>query len=458
MPTSLDWVIVSILIGIRCILCVLIIYYAFRFHKFRSHQALQKRYPPLVYLTSTCIVMFLGFERNFVDIAFIYNTFGIDLHSINLHQDGHIFKLLQAIFYSFTVHGAAILLIYRAWIVYFNIHFGKQIQKQKWSVHINSFSQSSSWFIKHKKDFGSHRFITYSLVAYYVIETVLLWILFLFAMTLFNAIDSIFFLVEIITLIVIWIKTPAFYDIFGLKNELRYALYLVASGFVTYLVYIIVALATESGHSIWSFAVIELAIALCIGLAAIMFTSYIFYSKYKYLLLKQNDLDRLCINENVDQLTLAETLKDTQLIEAFFKHLSDEFSVELLLAFVEMIQFKRLMENEAEIGNINENSKVFRYSVCEEVPRSYIVFEAHKNVQNADKYGLIAKVLFDKYVNYSAEFEINISYSERERIVAFIKNGVYDKYELYTLYDNCIDKLYWLMLHSHNRFRGKTTC
>merc|ERR1712129_412175 len=101
------------------------------------------------------------------------------------------------------------------------------------------------------------------------------------------------------------------------------------------------------------------------------------------------------------------------LIDRFMIHLSHEYSVELLLSFIEFKQFKQLMQSDDEFMNgmsigMGNTTKAGRLELCDALPQSHIVFEAHSDEPISPcRYLLIARDLFRKYVDYSSEFEIN---------------------------------------------------
>eukprot|EP01083_Nonionella_stella_P213742 770614_1 len=105
-----------------------------------------------------------------------------------------------------------------------------------------------------------------------------------------------------------------------------------------------------------------------------------------------------------------------QAIHLFMAHLSSEYSMECLLAFIEISQYQDYLYGE-NIDNLDENN-VQRVEFADNIPISEII-EAKENVNK--EYNNIflahAKIkahkLYNKYVKYGAEFEINISSVER---------------------------------------------
>merc|ERR1712048_513186 len=106
------------------------------------------------------------------------------------------------------------------------------------------------------------------------------------------------------------------------------------------------------------------------------------------------------------------------------------------------------MESDADFMNeIDETETLKDIKLSDKLPKSFIVFEAHKDERdNMKKYLLIAHDLFNKYIDYSSQFEINISYQQRRTIINFVNEFAanrnqrmldsVDPCEMYTLFDD----------------------
>eukprot|EP01083_Nonionella_stella_P188050 692333_1 len=441
MPSILGWTLFTITSMTRLILCGFITYYGHKFYIFRHCQALQKRYPPFIYFGSILVLIYLVIVRSCFELSFIYFFTGSQTASdINIRK---VLVLIGVIFYAISLHGMILLMIVRTWIVYFKMKFGAQMQQQKWSVYIDpsETSNTSLWFMEHQKTFGSYRYIAIVLFIYYLIEAALLLSLGLFAMHLYNVIDSGLLLIKVILLVVMWCKIPAFYDTFGLKNELRYVLFSGGIGLMLYILWIVLDMIL--GRNVWIYFVFNLTQSICVGSTVIIFNSYIFVSKYKGSIQFTDDAD---VNGKTLTIGLSDTLKHDHLIGAFANHLLDEWSVELILSFIEFNQFKQLMENDEKETTI----------LSEKVPQSYIVFEKHKNASDTERYKLIANDLFEKYVSRTAELQINISYDQQNYVFAKLNGINVNENELYTLFDGCSHTVHALMKHAHRRFIKRT--
>ena len=463
MSTALHWVCFSSLTLIRLLICAVIIYYANQFYKLRYERAIEKRHPYFTLSFTICCLIFLGIDRTFLDLAYIYDSYDTQINAMQLEQQniGHIFKLVWSIFYAFGVHGSVIFVAARAWIIYFDIKWALQSQKQEWSIHLDptQTAESAFWFIRHRQDYGSHKFIKTVVLSYYLFQA-LCWLLMLFfgaLSMLINAIDSILFLIELSCIVIIWIRIPSFYDAFGVKEELRYVLICGGSALFVYILWVISRLIV--GDNALLFFISELSATIFVGAMAIIFNAFILRSK-KYSIW-QSDLQLAeFITEKespagITAVTLLDTLNDEKLIGEFFTHLLKTFSVELLLSYIEFCHFKQLMERDDDFmkGLLQTQQTC---GLSQTIPSSYIVSDKYKGVSsNVERYLLIAEDLYRKYIEHSTEFQINIRYDTREQIASFFNECAIDgvenveyKHKLYTLFDKCSSTVYSLMSSS----------
>ena len=311
--------------------------------------------------------------------------------------------------------------------------------------------------------------------------------------------DSTMWIIEFIILIIIWNKIPIFNDIFGIKKEIQLILRM---GAITLLIYIgwtvkIIIL----GYDLWIFMIVQFIFGVMVGIMALILNKYVFYKYEELLMIRTREeragtesemrstpiteesgasfpntgLPNISSNDSnkKQRLTLQQVLGNDDLIQCLFNQLTEEFSIELLLAFIEFKQFHDLMNNDDElIRNIesiiiaksdDNNIPILSIiSLSDKLPKSRIVHINHKDVSdNLERYLFIAQELVYKYISRSAEFEINISYGCKQEIewfinehhdlsaVALLSNN--EQYQLFKLFDKASESIYRLMQSSHER-------
>ena len=496
-----------------------------RFYKYRHHHVIQKRYPLLVYLINVTVTLYVGFRQTFTTLAYIHDVSDDQLSGFGSADPnvwlGTMLQLLSLIFYAFSLHGAIIVIVSRTWLIYYNIKWSQQRLKYQHNLYSESDKSQSptqnsqnceknktskSWFIAHKKKLGTHRTIYKYNIVYYIVEAVVLLALFVYNQTIALFLDGTLYLIELGFLIIIWTKIPKFVDILGIKREIQLVIRLLLFGVLWYGSWIMID--TFGSFNLWLFMLYRLTVGILVANVAIIFNSYIFRSKYNSLFTNVDTQNALSnhININITETdkhvkggsaltvrtpvhdestnsaasrySLPQTLADESLVAAFFKHLSDEFSTELLLSFVEFTQFRQILQMDLNfmrdiadvIAEHNENmdsdihtqndEELQSISLNRLLTKSEINLENDSESDSTKKYLLIVKDIWSKYICIGSEFEINISTECRLRIHGFVKENCnndheLDKnglYQMYNLFEECRKHVYGLMLLSHERF------
>eukprot|EP01084_Bolivina_argentea_P309128 534667_1 len=473
MPTVAGWTLMILFNLIHLCLFVAVLYMLVKFYRFRRRQVLQKRYPFSVYLMTIYIALYL-IQSITYKITFINGVQDLDIDELisNSSQPYHILSLITSILYASSLHGMVIVLIARTWIIYFNTNWALQTETAEWSVHINpEHSVSNSWFIRHRKQFGSKKLIFIIVITYYIFEAIFLLIGIIFFTNIVLFVDICLWIIEFTTLTVIWNKIPPFYDAFLIKKELQYILRIGGVALIFYIGYTIKIYAF--GYDLWTFMIAQFLFGSSVAFMGLTLTGFVFTSQCRQLLFEEQ-----VINDR-NKYELKDVLENSKLIKQFFKHLSDEFSVELLLSYIEFQQFNVLMKNDEQFMEdiqdlMPKAATMHRTSLIQtkisvsrniklsnELPKSSIVNAVYENIETTvEKYALIAKHLCGKYVGYSAEFEINISYGCKQQIESFISKcdrvlintlTKDDKYKLFTLFWDAEHALLRLMQSAHQR-------
>lgn len=477
------------------------------------------------------IIIYVGFHKPFVCLAYIHDVTNFELSGfLSIEHDewiGTLFRLLALIFYCFSLHGALIVIISRAWLIYYSIRWSQQRLKYQHNLYSDdNLSQSNEntnyskfWFIAHRKILGAHRAIYKYNILYYLIEAIGLLSIFIYNQRLGALIDAILYFIEMMVLVIIWNKIPKFVDILAIKKEIRAAGRISFCSLLLYVLWMVIV--SVYGYHLYAFMIFQTFTGIMSAMTAITMNSYIFQSKYSKLLTNVEAIQSLhkhidngnlmstsdrnkdlgeennnvnvksdielqlstvvCISDkHVKTMTLSDTLKNENMVSEFFKHLSDEFSTELLLSFVEFTEYKEVLKADNEfMENIKEQIQIHINDNIEELAnisldediiltKSEIISKYTSNQSTDDveidmvgKYLCMVKDLWYKYIRDGAEFEININSDSRSTINRFVKeygddgSMKLDKqalYQMYNLFEECRKHIYGLMLLSHDRF------
>jgi len=153
-----------------------------------------------------------------------------------------------------------------------------------------------------------------------------------------------------------------------------------------------------------------------------------------------------------------ETLQNENKFEAFVQFVYREFNQEILLCFIELVQFKAAL-----IGFKKKNSDTIKGEDIEyqfidllygDMPKSSIV-EKKSGHDGIERFRNIAHLLFAKYINYYAEFEVNISSDLRNQYVAHDNNKwVMEVHDFVLVFEPLINEMLYFMRQSFMRYEN----
>ena len=159
-------------------------------------------------------------------------------------------------------------------------------------------------------------------------------------------------------------------------------------------------------------------------------------------------------------LNMKDVLVDMDVFDLFARHCGNEYCLECVLSVIEFVQFKqKIYENldEEQKEKCNTENMEKMDILPQSCPQSDIVFG-----RNGDNFKLISRDLFVKYIEIGSEWEINISYSARNKYIHLMDdediwlnemNEYNDLMILYELFDECIMEMISLMKSAFSRFK-----
>ena len=180
-----------------------------------------------------------------------------------------------------------------------------------------------------------------------------------------------------------------------------------------------------------------------------------------------SDVHRIqSIQNKMGEIRLCDVLSHAHAFDTFMVHLSKEFSMECLLSYLEMAQYRNavfsvMMDMKLMTGDCD--IKRLPFNLPATVPQSSIVYSRPFNCGDT-RYDFRqhikrkAVLLFNKYIRVGAEYEINIASRLRKEITVlignchkFMENDVTEK-ELLVIFDECCREMVVLMQDSFRRF------
>ena len=104
----------------------------------------------------------------------------------------------------------------RYWLMYYQINYFHSSQNLQWKNYLNENFINTNWYLKNKKTFGSFKYVSKKILIYYLINTIIIFILFItFGFHHFiTLIDGTLYAVPILFILFLYWKCPVFHDKF----------------------------------------------------------------------------------------------------------------------------------------------------------------------------------------------------------------------------------------------------
>ena len=473
------WIVVLSIIFIAWIL--LIIGY-FQFRKVLSLTIVKRRYPKIVLIESILSII--------VTITYLPI-------SLTFYCELDIFKSYQNILSRLTFglyplcHFIVFCEVCRLWLVCYDINYLHSSQNNVWKCQINKNYADKDWWLSHRSTYGNYDYVTKRMIIWGLTTGILspLMLQIWGYGILTQSIDACTFGLPLLLLLYAYYKCPTLnQDLFLFSAEFRFTAMIFTSGLILYFMANIVLF-----FDIFiQYMIVNITGIFGFGGPSILSTLWI----PRKILKKDNGIwtDRLQDKEDPHRLQskspsdinlsaeLVEIFGDKEKLELFALHLNNEFSLECLLAFIEMVQFKKHF-NEVYFKNIAdcvqfEDKEIGLSILGGSELKSSIVYNGDDDVtiiyncqdndtktedKNKDvmrRFKGIAYDLYSKYIEVGSELEINISgyyrdkYNDLYNRDEWINNPeIISAEELLKLFDDVCMEMYKLMDYSFYRLK-----
>eukprot|EP01084_Bolivina_argentea_P195350 335144_1 len=459
------------------------IYYGYKYYQHRHFVCIAKR---RYKLTIICIL---------ACISFFINKMFYCLNAI--YYNSIILRIIFLSTYAFTTHTILWFCALKYWLLLYDIKFSILNAGNQWKICIDpSFNINTNWFIFSKKTYGNESYckkrILFILFVTISSETILSFIK---EWEKYVGFFDIFcLLIPLILIGIFWNKTDKYLDYFRIREESR--MLVIGAGILIGIYSILMIIETFLGKQIDIFViVITCEYIFGIGVFIIcLFWTFWTLNKNQHLLQKDNPsklyLNYRALNKQVTKLgqfgafqiqkslsidsddgmeimqsdiethvtinnksianfnkwdgpigELVKVIENEHAFEVFIAHLLTEFALESILAICEFTQYQMLIISLSQISY----KHIIKLSSI--VPKSGIIKDCDDNIK------LIATKLIEKYIPNGCEFELNISYRLKYKLLSDIKNIQFiDEISLIHIFDDCIQSLLFLLYDSWLRF------
>eukprot|EP01084_Bolivina_argentea_P159938 278566_1 len=464
-PVSVKWNMFFAHIFITwCIFTPYCIWCTYKYYKYRNHIIISKRYPIVTLCFCAISVISLCIEQS------LYRILWTTSNDYNKFSDVSPILLTTSIIISGLVHIIVPWLIcLRFWLIYYNIEWTKSTINKKWKIHLNYLDIDKDWFLSNKSTFGNAKYLIkrVSIVALCLSILTIIIKLISSPFIINKLIQLITNIVPLLFMLIIGCKMKKFNDYFYIIKEFKLITILI---YITIIVYILCSVILPQIFS-WNAYITSLIFSIFFAIQSTLFvisqTIYVLKitkidkksdgiferlnsnkteialsdivsasntptaeqsvnTKKQYE--TQTQTDSNTINET-KTIKINDTLSNSDTFELFMSHLSKEWSMELLLAFIEITQLQQQIKWEYNefINDMKFTSLQESILANECIPSSYIV--CHQKMDEfIKKYGIVINSNYDKndkiiqlkikmyalhikYIN-DGDFQINISYQQ----------------------------------------------
>eukprot|EP01083_Nonionella_stella_P313080 1122157_1 len=473
------------------------------FYKHRNNQMIKKRHS---IMTKNILICQMMIGTIFLpSYLLLYSDVIIDFESNRRYVFYPIYVCLAVSLWMF---------VWKQWLYYFDTHLAKMSLNNEWKQFLNPSAIANNWFIINKNRFKE--------------RSTLHWRFFISILTLFLAttlpefvmdadvyvkefvfllFGSFWTLLAMIALAVIRYNTPELEDLFLIRRELLYIVLVLCTYSAVPIMHAINTFVFP-GHRLqvvifvlqqWYLSTVLL---LCFYILSVW---PILKNKHwinQPLLKHQPDHVMLANTSNIDSvhssnskqcasrladMTLRQVLKNEAMFDSFMQHLIKEFSMEIMLALIELSQFQESMH--AFALTIDENIMISNQEwkfACDlltdlsYIPQSSIVFDAlneeevntYKHVEDVTKqkqmeFLIRSHKIYDKYFDSGSDFEINISFGQRNLVTEQLflldawkvhddadnEDALTQLNQLFQLFNPAIGSMFTLLQYSFSRFK-----
>eukprot|EP01084_Bolivina_argentea_P305097 527050_1 len=375
-----------------------------------------------------------------------------------------------------SLFGWMFALLIKNWMIYYNYKYSFYIQQSKWQQIVNPkiYITSQNWFIRNHQTYGQLNYIFKSFLlgmTTCAILCCLIWTITavfvhqnMFLFLIIGCVCSMLLFIpwEGIYVFCVW-NTPALDDAFQIHWESKTHAKLLG---------ISLPIAPISSIYMGITGDIRSAFVACFFASLILFSMIIISTVLipkKMEHQQKMHMHMKMILDNSNKVTLQMVLSNEITLNLFMNHLSTEYSMEILLFCIEIMQYQNYVKQHMETLT-GDNITIIQFPkdivMSAIVTTNYNAYEENKiDIENKnDEFTVDAKIkahkLYAKYIDELAEFEINISGIMRDSLSEqvqdlnqLIENKSIGLKELYVLFENTKEEMITLQTISFERFR-----
>eukprot|EP01084_Bolivina_argentea_P072479 131602_1 len=459
-------IVLGIMLMILSFSCgIVLIYYWSKFNEWKHDIAFRKRRGNIVKIYTFCSIAILLIGEPLMLLL----HFNWKLISKSDSTPYMFLEVLNDLLYlPFFYFGTGFSLL-RYWLIYFDIQFVSSCLNIEWKQIINKNIETlqEQWYIYYRNTIGNQSYMSRRVAIVCTIVSIssltfnYIYVFQITATKLWIALNAIFFVTLVSSVVIIFCRMPPFKDTIFLYKEFKAISFCWCISLFLYFTAVILGIIfgddmmikfMEFIGSTTGAVVVPLTSTFWV-LRQLQFTAIVrnlHYEMSNGTRQKHNDLKAK---------TLREILKDNDVIDAFMQHLIEELSMECLLALIELHQFKLHCVDVFNIDCTVGKHLHVSIELADTIPKSDIVFNGNDHENDLLSFKCKAYKLYMKYIICETQFEINIRHDARNKYDTlmvdydkWINNNDVDQLFLFSIFDEVIKDMMLLLGFSRTRF------
>ena len=461
------------LISALCTVClafmsgILQIYACCKFISLRSMLVIQKRYPKLITIEAIAVIIYL-----ILVVPFYMNSTGHYTNFGNKNLEKYLWGPRSIAFLCFCPMQHLIwwLELSRLWLISYNLHYLNALKNEKWKSQIDANIANNDWYIRNKNKYGNARRVVPVAMIWWLVIVTLIDIGYYFDFRLGTVINSIFYLQGVAIAVFIYYRCRNYYILqdnllfyYEFKATMTIWLVLLPLFFIGATIRFV---SLETTMQIISSNIIGFTAIFSLFAPSLLSTLWIplkFIASRKQqsqtLVTIKKSIEMSITDDELDAVNpdafynteLLDTLKNQQQFERFIQFMFRDFSSEAMLGYIEMVQFKECFVKEMDYKK--EIDCIYVNSLYENVPKSSIVYDGKDDMKGIERMKRVADKLCDKYIRIGSEYEVNIAWSLRKKLIALAENNWnMEMKDFISVFDRVLYDLFAFMKQSFERF------
>eukprot|EP01083_Nonionella_stella_P233039 821488_1 len=451
-----------------CVLAPILFYYAYKFYQLRRNPVIFKRHYRIVLAINMMVAIYIIFSRPFRIISATFYGPSDANQCFSSVNSCSVVAIIYNISSSISSHGFTSLLVIRLWFICYHTIYNHHQSRGQWIKCIDPSSVEShenAWIFRIHRTLGDERWtLTRVFIPYYIL-TMSISLLSNMNTTSVIRFDLVFYVVLIILIIVLWLKTPKYYDVLKTRQEMVFVLKCVGVEVILLAIYAVSESAANEEYETYIRIFASACFAIIHALFALRTTRWVLFSSGLYipeitrLVKRMTESNEPRERKKSSQLDLLyDTLSVKESLDAFMTHLCDEWCMESLLFVIECWQFKDcIVKYHSDESNATYVHKLTTINTLRlptnALPQSIIAYD--KTLSMSKK----VKRMANKYIHDGSEFQLNISFQMKHDVLMLcadekqLNEMSHEQY--YQCFDEILDEILLLMRPSYYRFAKK---